>query len=75
MTSNGDFRVLKIMGTTGKTIDVIPQISKSSHCLPLSFILFNFSLFDDKFLPEFELVKPMRTSPHFHKSCSWNGPL
>ena len=34
MTTNGDFWGLEIMGTTGKTIDVIPQVPKSSHYLP-----------------------------------------
>ena len=36
MGTNGDLSWrLNFMGTTGKTIDVIPQVSKSSHYLPL----------------------------------------
>ena len=34
MGTNGDFWGLNFMGTTGKTIDVIPQVTKSSHYLP-----------------------------------------
>ena len=34
MGTNGDYLGLNFMGTTGKTIDVIPQVSKSSHYLP-----------------------------------------
>ena len=38
MGTNGDYWGLKgtinFMGTTGKTVDVIPQVSKSSHYLP-----------------------------------------
>ena len=35
MGTNGDYWGLNFMGATGKTIDVIPQVSKSSHYLPL----------------------------------------
>ena len=31
MGTNGDFWGLNFLGTTGKTIDVIPQVPKSSH--------------------------------------------
>ena len=34
MGTNGDYLGLNFMGTTGKTIDVIPQVAKSSHYLP-----------------------------------------
>ena len=35
MGTNGDYWGLNFMGTTNKTIDVIPQVSKSSHYLPI----------------------------------------
>ena len=34
MGTNGDYWGLNFMGATGKTIDEIPQVSKSSHYLP-----------------------------------------
>ena len=39
MGTNGDYWGLNFVGTTGKTIDVIPQVPKSSQATDSIFIL------------------------------------